>query len=153
MKPSLKKHLIAMQRYCAFGERCKNDIRRKLENRKVEDKYFETIIAELEKEGFINEKRYASAFCHDKFEFNGWGRLKIRNELLMKNIPEDFIQMGLKRLKEPKYSSKIYDLIDKKSAQIELTSPYEHKAKVARFLYSRGFEPDIFWPLIKEVIK
>ncbi|MFT6849587.1 MAG: regulatory protein [Sphingobacteriales bacterium] len=147
-----KKLLYSMQRYCVLGERCRRDIKQKLEKKEVDEIAITKIIEALEYEKFVDEKRYASAFTNDKFKFNHWGRLKIKSELFVKELPYPFILDGLKRINAYEYRKKIFYLAEKKLKHTQADNVYTLRDKVARHLYSKGFEPDIFWPLLKELI-
>ncbi|HBZ34331.1 MAG TPA: RecX family transcriptional regulator, partial [Bacteroidales bacterium] len=65
--------LQKLQNYCAKAERCEQDIRRKLMLWNVTQNEAQNIIDELKKDGFIDEKRYCSAYIHDKIMFSKWG--------------------------------------------------------------------------------
>lgn len=148
----LKKLLYAMQRHCVLGERCRRDIKQKLEKKEVDSISIDKIIGWLESEKFVDEERYASAFCNDKFKFNHWGRLKIKAELFVKEVPYPYILSGLKRITPFEYRKKIFYLSEKKLKHTQADNVYTLRDKIARHLYSKGFEPDIFWPLLKELV-
>ena len=60
--------------YCSVAERCKQDVTEKLAAWDPENTDgIGEIVQKLEKEGFLNEERYARAFAGDKLRFQGWG--------------------------------------------------------------------------------
>ena len=82
-------------KYCAYQERCRQEVERKLKALGAFASDVEEIMAYLEEEGFLNEERYARAFAGGKFRVKRWGRLKIRQELRKKRIDEDLIDHAI----------------------------------------------------------
>ena len=86
------------RKYCAFQERCHQELREKLYSWLLPEKSVEQIISELISEGFLNEERFAKAFSRGKFRIKRWGKNKITNELKRRNISEYSIRKGLKEI-------------------------------------------------------
>ena len=53
------------------------------------------LINKLKKEKYIDHDRYAKAFTNDRFNFYKWGKLKIKQQLLIKGIEEPLIDNAL----------------------------------------------------------
>jgi regulatory protein len=70
-----KEALLKMESYCSTAEHCIYDVRKKLDNCELQKDEAERIINKLQQQGFVDEKRYAAAFVHDKLFFAKWGRL------------------------------------------------------------------------------
>ena len=128
--------------YCAAQEHCISEIRLKLRQWNIESAHFEPIILRLLKEGYIDEKRYASAFCRGKFRNLQWGRIKIRAELKKKQIAENLIFSALKEIEETAYWNCLKQLSDNKLKSIS-GDPVQKMFKTYRYLISKGFEPDL----------
>ena len=107
-----------LRHYCAYRERCLQEVGAKLKDLQVKDRTSERIINELIKENFINEKRYAEVFTRGKFRINKWGKLKITAELKMRNIPEKYILAGLLEIDDDEYQKTLRSLIEKKSESV-----------------------------------
>lgn len=97
---SPEKALSDISSYCASAERCPMEVERKLRLWGLEDEQVAGIIQRLRKEDFLNERRYVSAFVHDKAHFDKWGPLKIRQALFEKNLPESLIEEALRCLED-----------------------------------------------------
>lgn len=67
-----------LTKFCMRGEKCEEDIRKKMQHWQVEKQEQEKIIDLLKNEDFINHKRYAQAFANDKIKFHHWGKQKIK---------------------------------------------------------------------------
>jgi len=128
---------------CSKAEKCKSDIRKKLYDWKANPDEHDKIIQQLEDQKFINEERFVKYYVRDKFEFNKWGKMKIRSMLFKKQIPEMLIINELKQISEQKYKETLEYLIKQKQKSIKDTEPYKIKTKLLRFAASKGFEPDL----------
>ena len=128
---------------CSKAEKCKSDIRKKLYDWKANPDEHDKIIQQLEDQKFIDEERFVKYYVRDKFEFNKWGKMKIRSMLLKKQIPEMLIINELKQISEQKYKETLEYLIKQKQKSIKDTEPYKIKTKLLRFAASKGFEPDL----------
>lgn len=126
---------------CARSEHCSSEVASKLFRGTDDEALVARVIARLCQEKFIDEERYARAFINDKIRFAKWGRLKIRQELWRKQIPESVYAPLLKDIDERQYISMLRDLLKAKRRTIKSKDPYELKAKLLRFGASRGFEP------------
>ncbi len=137
---------------CSRQERCKSEILEKLEARKISPDNIEKILANLVKEKFIDEARYANAFSRDKLRFNKWGKMKIRLMLVRKKIPEREIQNALDELDEEQYRQTLKEELLKKRRTIKGGNAFEIRGKLFRFASQRGFEPGDIHSLLDEVI-
>lgn len=127
---------------CARGEQCEYDIREKLSGRGLSVSETDEIIDYLYENRYIDEMRFARAFCRDKARFNRWGRVKIRMHLAARRIGRDAITQGLASIDESEYSAGLLQLANQASAGVDLTN-YVQRMKVVRRLVARGFEPDL----------
>ena len=102
----------------------------------------DSIIDSLRADGFIDDLRYACAYAQDKLHYNGWGRAKIRYMLRALRLSDAVVEQALEQIDEAEYEAIRQSLIAKKQREIKDTDPYQRKAKLQRFLYSRGFAVD-----------
>lgn len=134
---------------CSLRETCRKDIRTKLERRGADTKTIENILLRLEKDGFIDENRYTRAFVHDKYIFDKWGRLKIRNSLRLKGISNSDINDGLQQIDEETYLDNLKSIIAAKRKTTNADTPFALSQKLLRFAASRGYEPHLIIPLLE----
>ena len=137
------------RKYCAFQERCHQELREKLYSWLLPEKSVEQIISELISEGFVSEERFAKAFSRGKFRIKRWGKNKITNELKRRNISEYSIRKGLKEIDDKEYQEVLKNLVLKKSKEVKDKNPYTRNSKIANYAASRGFEPELVWDLLK----
>ncbi len=125
---------------CAVRECCRADFEKKWRAQGVPADEMEATLRQLEKEGFIDEGRYAKAFTNDKLRYDRWGRLKIRAALMMKNISADDIKAALDTIDEEEYQAALRHVLHTKQKSISAAGTHELRMKLARFAASRGFE-------------
>lgn len=128
--------------YCSMQEHCCSEVEQKLRLWQTEEPMIAGIISRLLNEGFINEKRYASAFARGKFRNLQWGRVKIRFELRQKKIPATIINQALEDLGEEEYMQVLKEIVDKKLKSLGGRTR-GNQLKAMRFAAGKGFEPDL----------
>ena len=128
--------LNKMERFCAWQERCENDVRRKLTSFRLSDSQVETIIAHLRENRFLNEERYVEMFVRGKVQA-GWGVQKIVAALRAKYIPAELANRYCAAITDEDYGERLQNAIEK----WRRTHPDEapNSPKLVRHLLSKGF--------------
>jgi len=134
--------LQRIRQYCAFQERCNQDVTAKLRSWHLAPQKIKTILINLTHEGFISESRFAKAFVRGKFKNNQWGRYKIRYELMARSIPENIIGEAMKEIGEEEYLDALRTLILKKIKERGLNT-LNLRNKILNFATGKGYEPDL----------
>ena len=111
---NIKQATEKIQHYCALQDRCQWEVKRKLQEYGLDDFVVESILVDLILEKFVNEQRFSESFCRGKFRIKKWGRIKIKNELKLKNISENCIKKGLKQIEDIEYTKVLEELYRKK---------------------------------------
>ena len=128
---------------CARSEQASADIREKLLRWGLDGNDVSGIVQQLIEQGFIDDRRYATAFVKDRFAFNGWGRIKIAHQLRLKGIPGDTIDEAMTAIDEDRYRERLSELLSAKWRTVKDRPPREAWAAMMRFAASRGFETSI----------
>lgn len=142
--------LKKMQRYCAYQDRCHQEVRSKLLSLKVYGQDLENIMMLLIQERFLDEERFAKSYSRGKFRIKKWGRLRIARELKKRAISSYCIQKGMEEIEEDDYRETIRNLIIKKKLLLKGDDEFIKNKKIATFLQNRGFESPLIWEIIKE---
>ena len=116
----------------------------------VSEELADGVLQHLQKEQFIDEKRYAHAFVRDKFRYNRWGRVRIQQELRMKGVPQLFINEALEEISEDESYETLLSLLQKKLPSVKGKNGYEIKMKLMRFAMSRGFNADMARKIVED---
>lgn len=146
---SAQEALEKAQKFCAYQERCFQDVRKKLFQWHVDAGEHDQILQQLEKENFISNDRYTALFVRSKINQNRWGRQKIKTALLGKMIPETLIDKHLQKIDNEKYLNNLKTLKKKKLNELTEKDPYKREIKLKNYLFGKGYEPE----LINEIVK
>lgn len=136
--------------YCAYQERAQQEVREKLYSWGLHSADVEQVISELISDNFLNEERFAKAFVSGKFRIKGWGKIKIIQHLKAKRISKPLIQIALREIDLDEYEDKLEELIKKKINKPISSLNLNEKAKLIRYLQSKGYESDLIFSKFKE---
>ena len=131
----------SMAALCARREYCCADIAETLRKKGAAPEEAEALTDRLIDEGYIDEGRYARAFVHDKTLYNGWGRIKVAQQLRAKGICNAYINEAMTCITEEQYAEVFQKVLRSKQRSIKGETDYKVRQKLARSLIARGFEP------------
>jgi len=132
--------LAKIQNYCAYQERCHQEVKTKLYEWGCSTETVDDVLVKLIETGFLNEERFAKAFAGGKFRTKKWGRLKIIRELKLRKISDYCIKYGLKEIDEDLYLQTLHVLIQKKTSS---KLNWQEEQKLTQWLMGKGFELEL----------
>ena len=135
--------------YCAYQERSQQETRDKLYDWGLHHDEVEEVIAALIENNFLNEERFAMSYVSGKFNIKKWGKIKIKQGLKLKRVPEKMITKALNTIDYDQYLQVILHHATKKAPLIAEKDPYKKKYKLVSYLLGKGFESN----LISDVLK
>jgi regulatory protein len=144
-----KTALLKAESWCAYQERAQQEVRNKLYEYGLHQSEVEEVLTELIVTNFLNEERFAMAYVSGKVNIKKWGRIKIKQALKLKKVPEKLIQKALKSIDEDKYLANLLATAEKKSAVLHEKNPLKRKYKLITYLQSKGFEGDLIFDVLK----
>lgn len=148
---SLSEAKVKIAAFCAYQERCQQEVRTRLAERGIRGDEAEELIALMIEEGFLNEERFAQAFVRGKFSLKKWGRVKIRQALKFKQLSDRCIATGMKEIDADEYFKILQLEAEKKWNSLEKLDTFPRKIKVQQFLLGKGFEQDLIQAAIAEL--
>lgn len=141
--------LMRLQDLCARSEHSEGELREKLWRWGIGQADSDRILQKLRSGKFVDDRRFAYAFCRQKLIFNRWGRKKIALALMAKRVDRNIAAEALDALDETEYSGVLLSAMRAKARQIKEGNTYEGRTKLYRAMISRGFES----PLVSAEIK
>ena len=141
--------LAKAERYCAYQDRSQHEVRNKLYEWGLWTDAVENIIVHLISDNFLNEERFAKSYTQGKFKQKGWGKIKIKQGLKLKKIPDGLLKKALQTIDGDDYFAMLTKIISKKAALLTEKDPYKRRYKLQQYAFSRGYESD----LINDVLK
>lgn len=128
--------MTKMERFCAWQERCENDVRRKLASFSLSDSQEDTIVKMLKKNRFVDDERFVESFVRSKVKAS-WGRQKIVAALRAKRIPSALIEQYCAQIPAEDYQVQLRSAIEKWQ---RLHPNVEHaREKLIRHLLTKGY--------------
>ncbi|MCF7566896.1 RecX family transcriptional regulator [Sabulilitoribacter arenilitoris] len=142
-----------LEHYCAYQERCHQEVRKKLEGMHMIPEAIDLIIVHLLKHNFLNEERFAKTFVNGKFKIKRWGRNRLIYELNKKDIGKVNINQALAEIESTDYIEVFNNLAEKKANSIKETNVYKKRKKLIDYLLYRGWESHLVYEKANELIK
>ena len=141
--------LAKAEHYCAYQERSQQEVRDKLYEWGLWPEAVENSISELISTGFLNEERFAKAYALGKFRQKAWGKIKIKQGLKLKKVPDVLIKKALLLIDDDAYINTLNTILTKKAPSIKEKEDYKRRYKLQQYAMSRGFESDIILFVLK----
>jgi len=142
-----------LERYCVYQDRCHKEIETKLKEFTLIEEAKNQIVLHLLEHNFLNEERFAKSFARGKFNIKNWGKQRIIRELKFRDISEYNIKIALKEIDEVEYLKTIHRITTKRNELINESDFYKRKKKLSDFLIRKGYEFDLIFETIKNVLE
>lgn len=137
-----------LEHYCVYQDRCHKEVIQKMYDLQVPHDQRDEIIVRLINDNFLNEERFARSFARGKHAIKKWGRVRITNELKLREISAYLIKKALSEISEENYEQTFYDLASKQWEMSTETHLLKKKKKVSDFLFRKGYEKEKIYDFI-----
>lgn len=142
---------LKIQKWCAYQERCQQEVRDKLYEYGLWTDAVEELISKLISDNFINEERFAKTFVRGKFNIKKWGKIKIKQHLKQKRISDYSIKKAMTEIDGDEYFQTLKKVLIQKRKITKESNPIKLKFKLASYAMSRGFEQDLIFDALEEI--
>ena len=150
---TIDKALLKLQNYCAYQERCHQEVRQKLKEMRMIPEAVDKIIVHLLDHNFLNEERFAKTFVSGKFRIKKWGKYRLTLELKKRDISKNNIKTAISQIPNNEYIEVFNDLAEKKVNSIKEKDKWKKKKKLVDYLLYRGWESHLVYDKVNELIK
>jgi regulatory protein len=141
-----------LENYCVYQDRCHKEVEQKMWEFHLIPEARELILLSLMKDNFLNEERFAKSYARGKFRIKSWGKQRIVRELKFRDISAYNVKTALKEIEETEYLKTIYRITENRNAVITESNIYKRKKKLIDFLMRQGFENDLIFKVVGEVV-
>lgn len=141
--------LTKAESYCAYQERSQQEVRDKLYEWGLWPDAIEQIISRLIEDNFLNEARFANAYAQGKFNQKAWGKIKIKQGLKLKRVPDVLIKKALLGIDLDNYLEALSKLLQKKATTITEKNELKRRYKLQQYAMSRGYEAELIADVLK----
>lgn len=140
-----------IEHYCAYQERCHNEVVEKLKSYNLTSDESDTVIVHLITHNFLNEERFACSFARGKHRIKSWGKIRIVNELKFRHISKHNIDKALKEFSEAEYLETFCKLSEHHWETMRENNIIKKRKKFCDFLLRKGFENNLVYEKAKEL--
>ena len=144
---------LKLQHYCAYQERCHQEVRHKLKEMQMIPEAIDIIIVHLLERNFLNEERFAKTYVSGKFRIKKWGKYRLTSELKKKDISKHNINLAISQIPNIEYVAVFNTLAEKRANSIKEKDKWIKKKKLADYLLYRGWESHLVYAKVNELIK
>jgi regulatory protein len=139
---SKEQALQKIRHFCAYQERCHQEVKEKLYSFGLHREDTESLISTMIEEQYLDEERFAEQFAGGKFRMKHWGRKKIEFELRKRQVSAYCIRKGLAQIPEEDYQKTLEKLASDKYKTVSDEGPFTARAKTTDYLLQKGYEPE-----------
>lgn len=145
--------LAKLQHYCAYQDRCHEEVRTKLLSYKIYGEDLEDIIIALIEDDFLNEERFARSYVRGKYRIKLWGRKKIHLELKRRKISPYCIKKGLEEIDEDMYHDHLQTILKRYASSRKFKNGFDKRQKLYAHAISKGYESEIIGKYVSELVE
>ena len=142
-----------LERYCAYQERCHQEVQTKLRQLGAFRNDSDAVISHLIQNDYLNETRFAMLYVRSKFSIKKWGKKRIVNELKQRKITSYNIDKALAQITEEDYrltfdtlAEKRWDLLKRNKEPLP-----QRKKKWINYLQYRGWESHLIFDALNKL--
>ncbi|WP_163401421.1 regulatory protein RecX [Flavobacterium fluviatile] len=148
---TIKDAIQKLEHFCAYQERCHDEVVTKLYSLKMSPDETDLIIVKLIEDNFLNETRFACSFARGKHRIKHWGKIRIVNELKIRHISTANINLALKEISPDEYEATFNQLSQKCWENLIERNPVKKRKKFCDYLLRRGYESNLVYDKVKEL--
>lgn len=148
---TIKEALQKLEHFCAYQERCHEEVISKLYSLKMTAQEIDTIIVKLIEDNFLNETRFACSFARGKHRIKNWGKIRITNELKARQISSANINLALKEISTEEYFETFENLAERCWNNLSESNSLKKRKKFCDYMLRRGYESNLVYEKVKEL--
>ncbi len=138
----------AIEKYCAYQERCHQEVALKLKSMGMIPLAIDAIIVHCIEANFLNEERFSTTYASGKFRIKKWGKIRIKRELKNRQISNYNINKPLLSINPIEYEETFNTLVKDKLDKLNNYSSFDKKRKLLQYLSYRGWENEMIYQKI-----
>ena len=131
--------------FLSYRARSEKEIRQNLSKHEIPEVVIEETLERLRRDGFANDKQFASAWVENRSTFRPRGRRALAMELRQKGIDDSTIESALEDVDEEALA---YEAGLKKASKLRVQEWSEFRKKMSEFLARRGFSYSVIAPIV-----
>ena len=140
-----------LEHFCAYQERCHDDVIQKIRLLGIFGKDQDEIIVHLIDHDFLNEERFACSFARGKHRIKYWGYSRIVNELKLRHISQRNITTALNEITTEEYAATLHFIASRCWENSTEKNSLKKRKKSCDYLLRKGFESNLVYEIVKQL--
>lgn len=140
---NLKDYIKKLEHYCAYQERCHQEVKTKLFQLGCRGNEIEEVIFHLISQNYLNEQRFANLYAISKFNQKEWGKYRIEQQLKAKGLLDKTIEGALNQINNQTYLNTFNKLTKNFWEENKSLSLLPRKKKTYDQLVYKGYELEL----------
>jgi regulatory protein len=139
-------------RLLTYRARSRKELEEKLKDREFGAEIIESVVADLTRLGYVNDREFARQWAAGRVRMRGFGGRRIEQELRNKGISRDVIQQTLSEVFEGAPEADIAQQeAEKKLRSLTRFAPEVRRRRLAGHLERRGFPSETIYAVLRRV--
>jgi regulatory protein len=140
-------------RFLGHSARSGAEIERRLERGGFDTEVTADVVAELRRDGYLDDDRFASDWIHDRADRKRYGKTRLASELTSRGVDRDIVKQAIGEVSEEDEIRRAMEIAAAKAPANPLSiQNHEEMLKaehrLAQMLQRRGFN----WEIVKQVL-
>lgn len=150
---TIREATLKLEHFCAYQERCHAEVISKLYSLKMSPDEIDIIVVQLIDNNFLNETRFACSFARGKHRIKHWGKIRITNELKIKQISSTNITLALKEISAEEYETTFEQLSERCWNNLQEKNTLKKRKKFCDYMLRRGYESFLVYDKVTQLEK
>jgi regulatory protein len=134
-------------RFLGHRDRTVAEVRHHLEGRRVEPAAIDGAVAELERQGYLDDARFARRFAEDRRALDGWGAERIERRLLALGVATEDVAAALAGRAPDEERAAALAVLRRREASPPRTERERERALAV--LVRRGYELELAYDAVR----
>lgn len=148
---TIKDAIQKLEHFCAYQERCHAEVISKLYSLKMSPDEIDIVVVQLIENNFLNETRFACSFARGKHHIKHWGRIRITNELKLKQVSSTNITLALKEISPEEYETTFDQLSERCWNNLHEKNTLKKRKKFCDYMLRRGYESFLVYDKVTQL--
>jgi len=141
----------AALRLLNFKPRSESELRQRLARKKLPAEAIESVIAKLQKEGMLDDEKFAKLYALSRIQSRVFGKGQIRRELTHRGVSPAFVTKAMESIEDFDEFEVAKDLAARRVGHMKGSSSDTKKRRLHGMLLRRGFPTDVIFKVLREL--
>ncbi|MFC4077913.1 RecX family transcriptional regulator [Salinithrix halophila] len=140
----------AVLRYVGYKPRTVSEVERYLTGKGFAPEHHHPVIAEMKKQGYLDDRRFAESWVEERRRTKGYGVAMLRQELKQKGISEEVVAEAVGDLGQDEEREVAQQVAEKRYRRLRGHPWPAVERRLGQYLFRRGFASSLVYSLLRE---